>query len=1795
MKKICALLIAALALLSLPAKAQNVEAYGILAASDDYPLLINHVVKFGLDAASGAEMSNVFTYSDYTTAAAWAEDTYYVAGSTRSGEVELPSNLMKFDLKANRFTVVGPLTGLNRFINDMTYDHSRGKMWAVARLSATDATSNSALYSINLNTGAATRIGTDLGRRLRTLACSYDGDLYGVDGTGMFVRIDPTDGTCTDVGRTDVLPTAFQSMEFDHSTGTLYWACTYLVTGELIQLQKSDLRTVNVATGFSSPVKSMGSNTQIVGFYIPYHASAKGTPAAVSGLQAVADPTGAQSVRLSWTNPTQLFGGGNLTSISKVEVHRDGKLVRTLTDVRPGAQSEITDATGADGTFAYQVTAYNAKGAGVPAEIEVYAGHDIPLAPGNVRLTVNASDDVTIAWDAPTAGVHGGWIDRNFTYDVVRMPDSKKIAENISALTARDSEVAQTGLYHYEVTARNADGSSNAASSESLTLGPEVTLPYIADFSEEGFGKWSIVDANNDDTTWIRERSTAWGRDLVRFTAPSTGEADDYLVLHTASFKKGATYKVTLEYVSYANDNKLSILLLNKGNVAYVAKRIADLPLDRTYSFLKKELTFTCEESQLGNFAIAIRNPASSSVMIGALSIDVIVPENLAALNLYGSSRPVAGKENKYRVEIENRGTNAVTGFTVRLLDQDNAQLASAKVTDGLASGARTSVPVAWNVPAGCKAVGIKAEVVLDGDAVDTDNITPTMAVEIAPVGSPDLLGIGVPIGNGNYHPFNVYDNRSAVLNIYQASEIGQPGGGLIRTLEWDYKSGFYEVTSVDTKVYLANTDRKNANDGWIPVSELTQVYAGNVSMIKGEGKIMLDLPVPFEYTGGNLAVVTVTAVTSSRPGVNFGYFESSEPGNTAYCYGDARYKEAFDFSAEGRSRTGVSAITLTMQTTGRHVGGKITDLRGTAIAGAEITVSQTGAKTTSDANGGYLLKYLPSGEYDLTVKAVGYTDTQRKVSVSDSDITMDIAMPSTARYRLQGTVLDSESRPLASARVIADGAERRSTVTDSQGHYEFKDILEERELKIIASREWMTAGSVTLDLLADAQADPIMLGYLDYAPANPEVTADGNAARISWQEPGAAVRLRYDSGRIGSQIGFNDSEIGSYAIGTAFRQPMRLNAVEWQTTAQGGPHYIVNLYIYDLDDDGEPTDRVLFSKRSVDNTDGEMMHFELPEPIDAPRGCLVALNYPGFLGLAIDDDSPEMPYREHTYYFTPDHDAAVFGSMDNAGLSANLLIRAEGDPYPMNWRDNAGGLPEVPSAQPAWRSYRVWREKTDGQTPQEPVLLTATDITDTEFTDYGLESMPFGVYRYRIASVNPDGTLSTAALTAGVLHNMKAQVRAAVRTASFSGNADGARADLTSADGKYGYTAVVSEDKIRFDDVWKGSYRLTVKLHGYEPVVKEIVLGADNQYDLGDITLPEIRKEATNLSVVRESEAGSGWLLRWNESGHISDDFESYADFEEAPRGEIDWRYVDADGAVTVGERQYDFPGRGTPHSFICFNPYATQPAMAPELESAIPHSGHKVLASFWGASVSGSDDWLISPELNYFSPVTFEVWARRRSENFGEVFRMGYSTTDDSSESFTWSSDFEPAASEWRKFSIEAPADVRYVAINAVSPDGFILMLDDLSISAGNDMPMRAGEYAPEVRYEVALDGKVLGTVEDQVMRLGNVGEGEHTATVTAVYGSGAAVAASVTFGTESGLDRIDHSLRGLYDPLTGTLRLPDGCVALRVLTPSGLSEISIAATGSPVSLQSLPAGVHIVLFTMADGRTVSTRIMK
>ena len=67
------------------------------------------------------------------------------------------------------------------------------------------------------------------------------------------------------------------------------------------------------------------------------------TPSAPSGFQAVPVSDTELRTLLSWTNPTTTQDGTPLSSIDEVVVMRDNKVIRTLTDMVPGALVEIED------------------------------------------------------------------------------------------------------------------------------------------------------------------------------------------------------------------------------------------------------------------------------------------------------------------------------------------------------------------------------------------------------------------------------------------------------------------------------------------------------------------------------------------------------------------------------------------------------------------------------------------------------------------------------------------------------------------------------------------------------------------------------------------------------------------------------------------------------------------------------------------------------------------------------------------------------------------------------------------------------------------------------------------------------------------------------------------------------------------------------------------------------------------------------------------------------------------------------------------------------------------------------------------------------------------------------------------------------------------------------------------------------------------------------------------------------------------------------------------------------------
>ena len=186
---------------------------------------------------------------------------------------------------------------------------------------------------------------------------------------------------------------------------------------------------------------------------------------------------------------------------------------------------------------------------------------------------------------------------------------------------------------------------------------------------------------------------------------------------------------------------------------------------------------------------------------------------------------------------------------------------------------------------------------------------------------------------------------------------------------------------------------------------------------------------------------------------------------------------------------------------------------------------------------------------------------------------------------------------------------------------------------------------------------------------------------------------------------------------------------------------------------------------RNVPNTDGEWSEHIPAQPVQAPNGCFVALNYPGFLGIAIDDNSKEWPMREHTYAFSTDYNSGEFMYFDNNVLSANLLIRAEGYVYPVENTPIAtvgDGRDELPG----FYAYKVWRAKgfdpadsewTEIETP------ASESAQPTSIVDGSWNTLSPGVYSYAVASVYPDGSMSPKAYSPYVLHNAYSTLRATV------------------------------------------------------------------------------------------------------------------------------------------------------------------------------------------------------------------------------------------------------------------------------------------------------------------------------------------------------------------------------------------------------------------------------------------------
>lgn len=924
-------------------------AYGVLGFDLTDGNMLNGLVSFPF--TEGARFSLVKYFGDANhdvTAGAYAERYYYaeLTQTDLTTQKMIPVELIRYDIEKDVTESVGELSGYTSHINDMSYDYSTKTMYAISVLN--DAYTQ--LFTIDLNT-AESKLVADLDRRFFTLACTYEGQLYGISFEGDFCKIDKTNGNVTVVGATGWHPTYCQSMEFDHSDETLYWAANLMGGTDFDDC----IATVDINTGAAQKVAAVGNSPQIAGLYVPFAASEKGTPSAVSDFECVPGANGATTVALYWMNPTQTFDGKELSSLTDIKVYRDRELIKTFENPEIGEEMSYTDDLGdvKGGYHFYSVVASNSVGEGAEEKVRIFVGRDIPADITTLTLQHDGYDKAVISWNQPELGPNGGYVDASsLSYKVVRKPDGRVIADGLKQTTVSDENISPVSQYSYSVVASNADGESNAVETETRVFGPAYSMPVTFDFTAfDADNSWTVMDANKDGYAWMWTKVSSGDR-VMGHQASSTAVSDDWLISYYMPFEKDATYRAEMELHAYSAD-KLEFALLDEMYTVKPAQVLDTVTIKGNRDKQRIGVVFKAESDGYKNLGIHALSPMRADWLeVFNLSVKKAEKSNLAAVSISGPEKPMAKKESVYTVRVENRGTDKAYAYRVTLVDKNGEELNHKDVAVTLNSGEYADVEVAWT-PQVADTTAICGVVrTWPDDEYADDNTTDYMTVIVREAFDGDVVGIGLESSStASSSPFDLSNQYAAALNIYSADEIGENKDMLIQKLAWPYDA-LYQYSDVETipvRIYLANTDLTNTKDGWIPEEQLTLVYDGITSIAqKSTGDLTIALDEPFKYEAGkNLAVLTAVNCDTYCPYVSFRQYNSPLEGNAAYEWGSYYAKQWFDFTQVGHQNYYSRCASIMIYMTDAKTDG-ITSANTAAVAGTAYTVSDVAGRVVA-------------------------------------------------------------------------------------------------------------------------------------------------------------------------------------------------------------------------------------------------------------------------------------------------------------------------------------------------------------------------------------------------------------------------------------------------------------------------------------------------------------------------------------------------------------------------------------------------------------------------------------------------------------------------------------------------------------------------------------------------------------------------------------------------------------------------------------------------------------------------------
>lgn len=406
--------------------------------------------------------------------------------------------------------------------------------------------------------------------------------------------------------------------------------------------------------------------------------AATSAPAEVKELRVSPDKSGKLLAAVSLKIPVLTLGGDTLTNVSRLEVKRGSKTVKTVMTPVAGSVVEFKDTVAESGKYSWTACCYNNAGRGAQASASAFVGVNIPSkVKGDVSIIeTSVPGTVKAVWRGVLTDRDGAPLNTDkVKYHIVAPHGDDYIVKDLTdtAAVVKLLDPSQRDFVRiYVQSATEAGVNDTVVASNMIAVGMPYKMPVAESFSsQKNTLIWGIRRMNPlSDAGWSIEkdnmtvRSQDGDNGYVMFNSTY---ADQEALLTSGKINiSGENPMLSFYYYALPNsDNELEVLV-GKDTMFNSVRKIVVKETGQT-GWVKVLVPMSAYKGQTMQFAFLGRCRNLTQIHIDNIRVGTVASHDLSAGLFTVPGRLYTNRENEIAVEVINTGASSAAGYKVTL------------------------------------------------------------------------------------------------------------------------------------------------------------------------------------------------------------------------------------------------------------------------------------------------------------------------------------------------------------------------------------------------------------------------------------------------------------------------------------------------------------------------------------------------------------------------------------------------------------------------------------------------------------------------------------------------------------------------------------------------------------------------------------------------------------------------------------------------------------------------------------------------------------------------------------------------------------------------------------------------------------------------------------------------------------------------------------------------------------------------------------------------------------------------